>query len=104
CMSRVSSLASTLRFRHGHAGCLDSVSLDTPLAGDAVSPEADGVIHHAAASVGSCPHPVRSLAPRTFAGKLQVSIGAVACAVLAIAVWMNYSASRQALVAQTDAE
>jgi len=43
------------------------------------------------------------LAPRTFARKLQWSIGAVACAVLAVAVGMNYSASRRALEAQTDA-
>jgi signal transduction histidine kinase/DNA-binding response OmpR family regulator len=45
-----------------------------------------------------------SIAPRTFARRLQWSIGAVACAVLAVAVWMNYSASRHALEAQTDAE
>ena len=45
-----------------------------------------------------------SIAPRTFAQKLSWYIGAVACAVLAVAVWLNYSISRGALVAQTDAE
>ena len=45
-----------------------------------------------------------SLLPRTFGQKLQWYIGAVACAVLAAAVWMNYSTSRQALEKQTDAE
>jgi signal transduction histidine kinase/CheY-like chemotaxis protein len=45
-----------------------------------------------------------SLAPRTLAQKLSWGIGAVACAVLAVAVWMNYSIGRRALVAQTEAE
>ena len=45
-----------------------------------------------------------SLIPRTFARKLQVYIGAVACAVLGVTVWLNYSASRAALEAQTDEE
>jgi signal transduction histidine kinase/DNA-binding response OmpR family regulator len=44
------------------------------------------------------------LTPRTFARKLQVYIGAVACSVLAVTVWLNYSASRTALEAQTNQE
>jgi signal transduction histidine kinase len=45
-----------------------------------------------------------SIIPRTFARKLQVYIGAVACGVLAVTVWLNYSASRTALEAQTNEE
>ena len=45
-----------------------------------------------------------SLIPRTFARKVQVYIGAVACSVLAVTVWLNYSASRTALEAQTNEE
>src|SRR5262245_47672269 len=47
---------------------------------------------------------MKSLLPRTFAQKLSWYIGAVACAVLAAAVWMNSSISRRALVDQTDVE
>jgi signal transduction histidine kinase/DNA-binding response OmpR family regulator len=45
-----------------------------------------------------------ALAPRTIARKLQVYIGAVACSVLAVTVWLNYAASRTALEAQTNQE
>ncbi|CAN5435268.1 hypothetical protein BH09VER1_BH09VER1_52100 [soil metagenome] len=43
-------------------------------------------------------------APRTFAHKLQWSIGLVSCAVLAVMAWVNYTASRDAIEAQTDQE
>jgi len=45
-----------------------------------------------------------SLAPRTFAQKLQWYIGTVTCVVLAISAWLNYTASRTAIEEQTDAE
>ncbi|MDD5199474.1 MAG: response regulator [Terrimicrobiaceae bacterium] len=43
-------------------------------------------------------------APRTFAHKLQWSIGLVMCAVLAATAWLNYTSSRHAIEKQTDAE
>src|SRR5262245_57025708 len=45
-----------------------------------------------------------SLTPRTFARKLQVYIGAVACGSLAIRVWLSHSARRDALVSRTDGQ
>ncbi len=43
-------------------------------------------------------------APRTFAQKLQWSIGIVGCAVLGAMAWLNYSSSRQVIEEQTQTE
>ena len=43
-------------------------------------------------------------APRTFARKLQLAVGLAACAVLAVAAWINYKSSVHALEQQTDSE
>ena len=44
------------------------------------------------------------LAPRTFAHRLQWSIGLVACAVLAGTAWLNYVSSRKTIEQQTTSE
>lgn len=43
-------------------------------------------------------------APRTFAQKLQWSIGLVGCAVLGAMAWLNYSSSRRVIEEQTQSE
>ena len=45
-----------------------------------------------------------SFAPRTFAQKLQWSVGLVACVVLTVTSWLNYAASRRTIEAQTNEE
>ena len=42
--------------------------------------------------------------PRTFARKLQITVGVAACAVLAAAGWLNYKSSSRALIRQTESE
>jgi signal transduction histidine kinase/DNA-binding response OmpR family regulator len=42
-----------------------------------------------------------SLTPRTFARKLQVYVGAVACSSLAMTIWLSHSARRDALETRT---
>ncbi len=44
------------------------------------------------------------IVPRTFARKLQWSIGLAMCAVLGATSWLNYTSSRQIIERQTDAE
>lgn len=44
------------------------------------------------------------IVPRTFARKLQWSIGLAMCAVLGVTSWLNYTSSRQIIERQTDAE
>ncbi|HRJ73014.1 MAG TPA: hypothetical protein PLS03_12390, partial [Terrimicrobiaceae bacterium] len=48
--------------------------------------------------------PMIPFAPRTFAHKLQWSIGLVACIVLTVTSWLNYVASRRTIEAQTNHE
>jgi C4-dicarboxylate-specific signal transduction histidine kinase len=45
---------------------------------------------------------LKSLVDRSIAWRLQLWIGAAACLVLALALWLNYQASRRHLIEQTD--
>ena len=44
------------------------------------------------------------ITPRTFARKLQWSIGLTMCVVLGVTSWLNYNASRRIIEEQTEAE
>ncbi len=47
-------------------------------------------------------HSLRMMLDRSISRRLQILIGLAASLVLALALWLNYQASRRQLVAQTD--